>query len=242
MPRTATVRHGNVYIANRHLSATIRRLLKGRPTYVVLNEAGRVLDNPVVRQLLNRAGYRTYASPYGDPRGRSDVMLLVHKRAEHLGVITVRIMEARPGVSAAWHERYLVAALTDDPALGRTAIVGIHPSPAPEALTGTDPDHPLVKAYADGMRRTIAVLDYLDRAGYRIVVTGDVQLRPTIDRRWTADAALDTAGLTVDVYEHLDLIAANRRLEATDARVLAGIGQAGDNDHPLLTATYRKAT
>ena len=187
--RTATVRHGNVYIANRHLPTTIRRLLKGSPTYVTLNEAGRVLTNPAVRRLLTRLGYRTYVAPYGSPRGRTDVMVLVHKRATDLGLVSVLLMEARPNVSAAWHDRHLVAALADDPVLGKVAVVAIHPSPAPEALRRGPATNPLVKAYADGMDRTETSSSPSAEAGYRVIITGDVQIRPDApEQTWSRDA------------------------------------------------------
>lgn len=234
-----TVNLGNVYVANKRLGATIRKLLEGRPDVIAINE-GRHAAKAPTRKLLTRRGFRQYVAPYGQPAGRTDVLAYVHKRNRHLGYIDLVVNDPMPAFPAGI-ERHLAAILLDT-AVGPVAVVIIHPSPGPEALVGVDDSHPLVRAYLAAMTSTEATLNYLEELGYRVILTGDVQLRASAPRRpWSPYLMLDEAGIDVTITEGLDVIAHGPGLEPVDAQVLAAKGTAGDNDHDLLTATYRKA-
>lgn len=237
---TFTVRLGNVYVANRQLARTIRKLLEGRPDAIVVNEGRHAARRPV-RALMARLGYRLHVAQAGEPRGRTDVLIYVHKRNRYLGALTVVLSRAMPAFPAS-HERQLVAALLDT-AVGKVAVVGIHPSPGPKALNHGPADHPIVRQYAEAMRRTDLILGHLvEDLGYRVVLAGDVQLRRDAGRRpWSPYVMLTDAGLDVTVAEGLDLIAHGPGLAPVEGRVLARKGTAGEHDHDLLTATYRKA-
>jgi hypothetical protein len=232
------VHHGNVYVANTRTLKAMRVLLRGKPDAVVVNEGRKVLG------LFSRmAGYRAYVSPYGDRRGRTDVIVLVRKNLEHLGSLSLRISKALPKIKVA-HERFAVAALFQHPDTGKTAVVGAHPTPGPEALADNDPSNPIVRQYLEAMDTTAALVEYLESEGYAVVLSGDVQIRPGspgAGRPWSPAAMAKKAGLEVTIWTDLDLMAASKRLRGK-GRVLAKKNGGTGSDHVFLAGSYTRNT
>lgn len=226
-----TVVHGNAYVGNKTTGRAIRKLRAHLPDVIVTNES---------RHVRRIRGYRQHVAPYGEPRGRTDVRLWVKKSLRYLGTMSVVTQNPVAGYPAA-HERQIVAALFDHPDTGKTAVIGLHPTPAPKALTGDDPENRWVKSYDRAMDATEQLVAALHGLGFVVVVAGDVQLRPTAPKRdWNPGVRLADMGLTVTIWEHLDLIAADKRLIRIHSRVLAPAGPGTGSDHPFLAASYTR--
>ena len=197
-----TVRLGNVYIGNRTRWRAVRRLLHGRPDVVVINEGGRVARGLGVR----RPGYRVARARSGDLRGRTDVLVLTRRDIPLIRSYSVRISKGMTTI-ASNHDRHMVVSLLRHPVVGRLAVIGIHPSPAPAALRGNG-DSGLARQYAAALARVAVEVETLRAAGYAVVVAGDVQIPQ--GKAGTPDcdpyAVMASAGLTLVVAEHLDAI------------------------------------
>lgn len=233
---TLEVRHGNVYVANTRTLQAMRVLLRGKPDAVSVNEAKKVFG-----LLAKFRGYRAYRSTYGTDRGRLDCLVLVRKNLTHLGEISLRISHALPRFNVA-HERIAVAALFRHPDMGKVAVVSWHPTPGPDALAGEDPNHPLVQVYREAESAVSGLVDYLESEGFKVVLCGDVQIRPGSPgsrRPWSPRLMAEQVGLKVTVWSDLDLIAASKRMEG-EGRVLSGKNTVG-SDHVFLAATYTRS-
>lgn len=225
-----TVNYGNVYIGNRSLGRAKRVLRRGKPHFIVVNEGGKVKG---IR------GYRRYVDKFGRDRGRTDVQVYARKDVTHRGLISVQLQP--PMKFPAAHERFAVVALSWVEGFGALAVVGLHPTPSPRALAGTQPNA-LTAAYCLAMDRLTTLLHYLGKAGYKVVVAGDVQLSKgqAGSPEWDPYEHLRNNGFKVAVTAHLDLIGVGRGVRVLSAEVLARPGSATGSDHPFLTVSVAR--
>ena len=231
---TFVVNYGNLYVGNRNPLRAMRILARGKPTALIVVEGRRAVG--LAARFL---GYRMYVSPYGDKRGRTDVVVFTRKETQHLGMLAVRVQRAMPKIEYA-HERYLVAALVRVHGVGKVAFIGYHPTPGPKALVG-DGRHPIAQEYQAAMDTLDSMLTYLRTEGFKVVIGGDVQIpRHALPTEWSPYVRLPRAGVRVTIARHVDLLAASSELVPASHGVLSTQDDTG-SDHPFLTATYQTA-
>lgn len=228
--------YGNIYYKNRKARHAVTLLLRGKPDACVIAEAGAVAR--FVAKWF--PGYRAYIAPYGESRGRTDLIILVKKSLRHELYMTVIGSRGFKGVKGN-HDRQVVAVGYYKPGFGKAAIVGLHPSPGPDALAGDEPDHPIVKQYSGYMRSARRVVSYLRNEGFAVVAVGDVQMHPTQDSKpWSPNQRM-AGHMEVAVWQHLDITMIDKNLEAVGpltGEMPFSMAETG-SDHPFLRGAAR---
>lgn len=229
------VHYGNLYVKNRRKAAARRALFNNSPDVVVTVESGWLV--PMAPRLK---GYRLAVARSGPMSGRTDAAVWVKRRHEYLGEIVLLASPAMPAFGPAAHDRYVVAALFRVEGLGKVAAIAWHPTPGPVVLNrDPDPTHPITRAYVEGLKAALTLARNLRRQGFLIVFAADVQIPSGREVPWSPTVALAASGLDLTLAEGLDLLAADKQLEALWASPSPAIGEP-DGGHAWLSAIYRR--
>lgn len=116
------------------------------------------------------------------------------------------------------------------------ALITYHPVAGPDALHGSDPDHPLVRLYVRATSWLAATMDYHQARGRELIVGSDCQMREGANQPWSpkhvfANHDMKRIWSGIDVLAHSDgLILTGNAATRVQHGVL--------HDHPLIRAEF----
>lgn len=110
--------------------------------------------------------------------------------------------------------------------------ISLHPVAGPQALAGSNPDHPLVKRYAKAMRWLEATIVHSEALGHEWVLGMDAQMFPGQERPWSPHAIF-AEHKAWTVWERIDLVAGSSGLVPVGNKA-ARVRHDFPSDHPAL--------
>lgn len=149
------------------------------------------------RRILNRApGHRLHTGPRG--KGSNDAAretgILIADHLPDLGGGSYHLSDEAKRFKSVGKERWGQVAVTEIAGRGVDLICG-HPVAGPAALSGDDPDHPLVKRYAEATRWLDGTLANAAARGHEVIGYLDAQMFHSWDQPWSPIHTLRAHGL-----------------------------------------------
>lgn len=236
MPRPLVVGHLNVHNSSKAVRVAARRGCD----VLGFNEAGRRRG-----QLQRLRDYRVAqawpvvgASP--SPRGRDvsgDTATLVARSLPYLGQWHQQVSVQVDAASRVAPDRWFTVVCFRWSGL-RVAHLNVHPNAGP-ALRSR-PDSPVTREYRRSMDWLDEMLGVYRKAGYALLVGGDLNLPDLLDDpAWSPYPLLTRHGLDWH-RQHIDVVAWSRRhFRSVGARVVSK--REAHSDHPMLLARLEVA-
>jgi hypothetical protein len=148
-----------------------------------LNEAHRLL------RPLNRIPDYRLTHPgdgYADRRAASSVIVTKDDH-DNLGELALKVSDALPAYPRFAPDRVMTCSMYSHPIADEVNATGVahfnlHPNPL--LGHGHNPDHPLTVSYAKALINTRYAMRTAQRMGFLLVLTGDLQVRPSFDEEW----------------------------------------------------------
>lgn len=149
------------------------------------------------QRLLGRlraiAGHRVTVAgdDYTEARNRARSTCVVTKSSlPNLGELTRKVSDRFEPALRVAPDRILVASYYEHPVAKRLGKEGVahfalHPNAAPEALGGTDGNHPIVRRYRESLESTYEYMRVARREDMLVILTGDLQVGEHNDRPWS---------------------------------------------------------
>lgn len=219
--------HGNVHSTNRNTRAMLDVIRSSGADSFGLNEAQHVL--PALRRRLRRS-HRVTVSPA--PGRARETPILTRASMWPLGHGSAQV--CRPADPPKWAPARWITWDSYDHPIGKVAHINVHLN---AQIGQQHPDDlPRVAAYVASLEALDQVMRMLERTGHLVIVSGDINMTPSIEARVPANRRprrllrlhdLSVAGRGVDV------IAVPRTLR-TVVRVIPGVDVG--SDHPWLVA------
>lgn len=178
------------------------------------------------RRMLDGApGHRYLTGPDKGPSQETGILL--DRRLPLLGRTSEYVSPVAEQFKSVGKERWGQVVVTT---IGDTTIaaVSLHPVAGPDALSGTDPDHALVRRYAMAMRWLEEIVRHHACQGHEVVVGMDAQMWLAWEKPWSPHPVF--AEFSMQTYwQRIDLIAWTSGLVCVGRRT-HDIG----SDHPAL--------
>jgi hypothetical protein len=190
-----------------------------------------------VRVFGSLTRYRVHVGP---TRNAHDVPVLVRRHNRYVGEASFKVSDELPQFERVGKERHINMAVYEWQDI-TIAHIGLHPVAGPKALTGTDANHPLVKAYQAAVGATAHALDLCDAMGWWPVLGADRQVKATSGLRpWSLEPMLRAHMMNVVAADGLDIIAVDKRLTLHGDVKVYKPRQTGSDSHNWLVAELRK--
>lgn len=198
------------------------------------------LRRPLRRQ-ARRHGYDVHVETQSsDPRGSRETPLLVDKRLEVAGGLTLRISEEIPGDTRFAPNRWETVRMIEHPATrGVRGVHGIgvvvtHLNAGPSILRNPRAgDEPRVREYRESVYSLARTCRFLRGEGFLPIVLADVNLPDHVDVAWSPYRILERQGMR-HRSRNVDAVFVDERLEFEAFVVVPR--DASLSDHPALIA------